>query len=131
MAGRCLSWKPGQFVSVRAYLPEVKLVQPRQYSLSAAPEDRSQLRISVKRIAAAGDAPAGLMSNHLHKCLKAGDTIDVSAPAGEFHLAEEYESGVPRRSRHRRHSDFRHARIDRTKHARASGDLRSGCPHGV
>ena len=66
----------------------MKLVQPRQYSLSAAPEDRSQLRISVKRIAAAGDAPAGLMSNHLHKCLKAGDTIDVSAPAGEFHLAE-------------------------------------------
>ncbi|MFR6028058.1 MAG: flavohemoprotein, partial [Sutterella wadsworthensis] len=39
-------------------------------------------------MAAAGDAPAGLMSNHLHKCLKAGDTIDVSAPAGEFHLAE-------------------------------------------
>lgn len=86
--GKVPVWKPGQFVSVRAYLPELKLVQPRQYSLSAAPEDRSQLRISVKRIAATGDAPAGLMSNHLHKCLKAGDTIDVSAPAGEFHLAE-------------------------------------------
>lgn len=28
------------------------------------------------------------MSNYLHKCLNPGDRIDVSAPAGEFHLAE-------------------------------------------
>lgn len=86
--GRVPGWKPGQFVSVRAYLPELNLMQPRQYSLSAAPGSHEEIRISVKRIDPKGDAPAGLMSNHLHKRLKAGDTIDVSAPAGEFHLAE-------------------------------------------
>lgn len=86
--GMVPAYKPGQFVSVRAYLPEVKLVQPRQYSLSAAPLCNKGLRISVKRVDGKDGVPAGLMSNHLHKCLKEGDTIDVSAPTGEFYLAE-------------------------------------------
>ena len=86
--GKVPSYKPGQFVSVRAYLPEVKFVQPRQYSLSRAPLNNNELRISVKRADAHGDIPAGLMSNHLHANLKVGSTIDVSAPTGEFFLAE-------------------------------------------
>ena len=86
--GKVPAYKPGQFVSVRAYLPEVKFVQPRQYSLSRAPLNNNELRISVKRADAHGDIPAGLMSNHLHANLKVGSTIDVSAPTGEFFLAE-------------------------------------------
>lgn len=85
--GEVPEYKPGQYVSVRAYLPEVRLVQPRQYSLSRASLcPCAGLRISVKRIDALENAPAGLMSNHLHKNVKVGDVIDVSAPAGEFHL---------------------------------------------
>ena len=79
--------KPGQFVSVRAYLPRVGLVQPRQYTVSAAGPD--SLRISVKRVAATSAAPAGMMSNHLHESLKEGDCIDVSAPLGDFTLADD------------------------------------------
>ena len=86
--GNVPAYKPGQFVSVRAYLPDVKFVQPRQYSLSRAPLNNNELRISVKRADAHGDIPAGLMSNHLHANLKVGSTIDVSAPTGEFFLAE-------------------------------------------
>ena len=86
--GRVPAYKAGQFVSVRAYLPEVKLVQPRQYSLSRAPLCEKTLRITVKRIDAKNGVPAGLMSTHLHKYLKEGDTIDVSAPGGEFYLSD-------------------------------------------
>ncbi|MBO5658501.1 MAG: NO-inducible flavohemoprotein [Duodenibacillus sp.] len=86
--GQVPSYKPGQFVSVRTYVPSVDLVQPRQYSLSRAAGDTEALRISVKRVDAADVTPAGLVSNHLHANLNEGDTIDVSAPTGEFFLNE-------------------------------------------
>lgn len=86
--GRVPAWRPGQFVSVRAYLPEAKLVQPRQYSLSCAPLCDRFLRITVRRVDGRDGAPAGLMSTHLHKTLSVGSTIDVSAPCGEFFLKE-------------------------------------------
>lgn len=35
--GKVPAWKPGQFVSALAYLPELNLMQPRQYLLSASP----------------------------------------------------------------------------------------------
>ena len=80
--------KPGQFISVRVYLPQLGIMQPRQYSLSRASLSNDGLRISVKRIEAEDDKPEGLVSNHLHSNVKEGDVIDVSAPAGEFFLAE-------------------------------------------
>ena len=59
-------------------------MQPRQYSLSRASLQNDGLRISVKRIDAACDKPAGLVSKHLHARVNEGDVIDVSAPTGEF-----------------------------------------------
>lgn len=64
-------------------------MQPRQYSLSRTPSDDGELRISVKRIDTCADAPAGLVSNHLHAKVNVGDVVELSAPAGEFFLAEE------------------------------------------
>lgn len=86
--GTVSAYKPGQFVSVRVYLPELGIMQPRQYSLSRASLQNDGLRISVKRIDAACDKPAGLVSNHLHARVNVGDVIDVSAPTGEFYLKE-------------------------------------------
>lgn len=87
--GSVPSYKSGQYVSVRAFLPEIGLVQPRQYSLSRTAFGHADgLRISVKRHEATDNAPAGRMSNHLHNALKEGDVIDVSAPAGEFFLQQ-------------------------------------------
>lgn len=86
--GTVSAYKPGQFVSVRVYLPELGIMQPRQYSLSRASLQNDGLRISVKRIDTACDKPAGLVSNHLHARVNVGDVIDVSAPTGEFYLKE-------------------------------------------
>ncbi len=84
--GRLPAFKPGQFVSVRAFIKELGLSQPRQYTLSSC-EGADQIRISVKRECPAG-APKGAMSNHLHDNLQEGDVIEVSAPLGDFHLRE-------------------------------------------
>lgn len=62
--GTVPAFKPGQFVSVRAYLPELGVDQPRQYSLSHAPVCDKGLRITVKRIDAHDGAPQGHMSTH-------------------------------------------------------------------
>lgn len=86
--GTVSAYKPGQFISVRVYLPELGIMQPRQYSLSRASLQNNGMRISIKRIDAACDKPAGLVSNHLHARVNIGDMIDVSAPTGAFYLKE-------------------------------------------
>ncbi|AZY49356.1 NO-inducible flavohemoprotein [Bordetella avium] len=78
------SFLPGQYLSVRLYLPELGLMQPRQYSLSDAP-GKDSLRISVKR-EAGGAGPAGQVSTHLHDHIEEGDVLDVAPPQGEFVL---------------------------------------------
>ncbi|MCD0504339.1 NO-inducible flavohemoprotein [Bordetella petrii] len=76
---------PGQYISLRVYVPELGLAQPRQYSLSGAP-GQGQLRISVKREGAVGDAPAGSVSNLLHARIHEGDILDLAPPQGDFTL---------------------------------------------
>jgi nitric oxide dioxygenase len=81
-------FEPGQFVSVKRFVGELGLEQPRQYSLSDAPHGK-WLRISVKREAAGDDdtaKPAGRISNLLHDELHAGGHVEVSAPYGDFVL---------------------------------------------
>ena len=46
--GAVPNYKPGQFISVRTYLKDRGIVQPRQYSLSRAPGAKNALRISVQ-----------------------------------------------------------------------------------
>ena len=73
--GRLPAFQPGQFVSVRAFIKELGLSQPRQYTISSC-EGGDVLRISVKREAPA-DAPKGAMSNHLHDHVQEGDVIEA------------------------------------------------------
>ncbi|KAJ5815603.1 hypothetical protein N7474_007380 [Penicillium riverlandense] len=79
------TYKPGQFVSLRHYVPELGSYQPRQYSLSDAPSG-DHFRISVKREFAADSKPAGRISNVLHESLPEGAELDVSMPFGDFVL---------------------------------------------
>jgi nitric oxide dioxygenase len=83
---------PGQYLSVRLFLPELNLLQPRQYSISNAP-NQLYFRISVKREKGSNLDTDGMISNRLHDFVKTGDLIDVSAPAGDFVLNQ--ESGRP------------------------------------
>lgn len=76
---------PGQYVSVRLFVPALGIMQPRQYSLSDAP-GAGRLRISVKREPAGEKRPVGMVSNLLHERIQPGDVIDVAPPQGEFTL---------------------------------------------
>ncbi|RII81712.1 NO-inducible flavohemoprotein [Neopusillimonas maritima] len=76
------SFMPGQYISVEALLPD-GMRQLRQYSLSDAP-GKTHFRISVKREAAGKETPAGRVSNWLHDTVKAGDTLRISPPFGDF-----------------------------------------------
>ncbi len=81
--GRALpAFKPGQYVSVEVKLADGRR-QLRQYSLSDSPVAQ-HLRISVKRETAGAGIPAGQVSNWLHENVKAGDTLHVSHPFGDF-----------------------------------------------
>ena len=79
------SFEPGQYLSVKRFVDELGVDQPRQYSLSDAPNGH-WLRISVKREAGREDTPAGHVSNLLHDGVEAGTIVHVSAPMGDFTL---------------------------------------------
>ncbi|KAH6640083.1 flavohemo protein [Truncatella angustata] len=76
-------FKPGQYVSLRVFVPELGYNQPRQYSLSDAPR-HDYYRISVKRDSGQEPGIPGLISNTLHNNYKEGDTVHLTHPAGEF-----------------------------------------------
>ncbi|MCJ1430669.1 hypothetical protein MMC27_000019 [Xylographa pallens] len=84
-----LSYHPGQFISIGTDVPQLKHLQPRQYSLSDAPRPE-YYRVSVKREKGLDplhhDAPEhpGIISNILHDHKEVGDVIQVSHPAGDF-----------------------------------------------
>jgi nitric oxide dioxygenase len=80
-------FNPGQFISVQVFVPELNLLQPRQYSLSSTfnPE---YYRISVKKETGIDTNPSGMVSNTLHSKSE-GDVISISAPAGLFHLEKD------------------------------------------
>ena len=85
--GAVPTYRPGQYVTIRAYLPELGMHQPRQYSLSTAP-GHNTLRISVKRESANAAQPAGMMSSFLHDQISEGSILDVASPMGDFVLAD-------------------------------------------
>lgn len=78
------SFKPGQYITVKAVINGEEYTHMRQYSLSDSPNN-SYYRISVKREAENGAVP-GTVSNFLHDHVNEGDKIDITAPAGDFVL---------------------------------------------
>jgi nitric oxide dioxygenase len=83
--GKVADFQPGQYITVRLFVPQLKVLQPRQYSISCAPNGE-YYRISVKREHGNSERPAGYISNLLHNQIKEGDIIEVSPPAGDFTL---------------------------------------------
>jgi len=83
--GAVADFQPGQYISIKIFLPELNLFQPRQYSISTAPNG-NYYRISVKRETSAEPNLNGMISNHLHDNIAIGDVVDISAPSGNFIL---------------------------------------------
>lgn len=84
------SFLPGQYLAVKAQVPDSPYTQIRQYSLSRVANGRSY-RISVKRESAPAHIAAaenGLISNHLHASVHEGDTILAHVPQGDFVLRD-------------------------------------------
>ena len=73
---------PGQYVSVFVDLPDGRR-QGRQYTVSSTALG-TRLQITVRRVKGIDGAPDGEVSSFLHDRLQVGDTVDVSAPAGDF-----------------------------------------------
>lgn len=83
--GKVADFLPGQFITVRLFVPELRVLQPRQYSISCAPNGQ-YYRISVKREQGTKERPAGYISNMLHNKIQVGDILEVAPPAGDFTL---------------------------------------------
>ncbi|PWY77780.1 bacterial hemoglobin [Aspergillus eucalypticola CBS 122712] len=95
------SFRPGQYISIQLFVPQLNHPQARQYSLSDKPRS-DYYRISVKKEAGlnatepGAEAHPGLMSNILHDLKKEGDIIKVSHPQGDFFLSDaEKQSSSP------------------------------------
>jgi nitric oxide dioxygenase len=78
-------FEPGQYLTVTRFANDLGVDQPRQYSLSDAPNGR-WLRISVKRETAREEVPPGRVSNQLHDGVEVGTVVHVTAPMGVFKL---------------------------------------------
>ncbi|MCM3710316.1 NO-inducible flavohemoprotein [Sporosarcina luteola] len=85
------SYKPGQYITVRFRIPGDEYTLNRQYSLSQSPGNE-MFRISVKREDEC--VTHGKVSTYLHRNMNIGDTIEVSAPAGDFYLDTESTTPV-------------------------------------
>lgn len=89
--GKIADYLPGQYISLKLNtIPGEKYSHIRQYSLSISP-NKKYYRISVKREDGMNNNPAGNVSTYLHKNVKVGDIIEISAPAGEFVLEEQLD----------------------------------------
>ncbi len=79
------SFKPGQYITVRAATPDGQTTM-RNYSLSDKP-GQDYFRISVKReTPPEANTPAGYVSNWLHDEIEVDATIEIAPPCGEFFL---------------------------------------------
>jgi nitric oxide dioxygenase len=72
----------GQYVSVFVDLPDGRR-QPRQYTVSSTAVG-TRLQITIRRVRGSNGAPDGMVSSYLHDCVKPGDILQLSAPAGDF-----------------------------------------------
>lgn len=89
---------PGQYVSLKLFVPALECFQSRQYSLSEAPKETgAYYRISVKKEQGDVVDMPGVISNMLHGSIAVGDEVELSHPQGEFFLdpSDKSKDGVP------------------------------------
>ena len=72
------SFEAGQHLPVEVQIPGQIGTSKRSYSLSGAPDDRSQYRLSIKR------EEKGLVSSFFHDQVHEGSFINVQNPSGDF-----------------------------------------------
>lgn len=91
--GKIAIHQPGQYISVRIFLPQLNLKQARQYSISSTPNAK-YYRISVKKEKGPDLDTNGLISNYLHDAINENAMLDITAPAGNFTLSQDIDAPV-------------------------------------
>lgn len=81
-----LSLSAGQYITVKTDPEDSDHIALRHYSLYSATSDKG-IQFAVRRDNR--NEHYGLVSNHLHDHLDVGDTILLSAPAGDFELNQD------------------------------------------
>lgn len=81
-----LSLSAGQYITVKTDPEDSDHIALRHYSLYSATSDKG-IQFAVRRDNR--NEHYGLVSNHLHDDLDVGDTILLSAPAGDFELNQD------------------------------------------
>lgn len=82
-------FEPGQYLTFQLHVPGQTKNVVRCYSLSDSARRRDFYRVTIKKLPPPPDqpdAPPGLSSSYFHEQLEEGDTVDVRAPTGQFHL---------------------------------------------
>ena len=82
-------FKPGQYLTFSLEIPGRDKPVVRCYSLSDSPGQADHYRVTIKREPAPADkpdAPPGVASGYFSELVKAGDILNVKAPAGHFFL---------------------------------------------
>ncbi|KAI7091759.1 flavohemo protein [Hortaea werneckii] len=93
-------YKPGQYTAVLVDVAKLGYKQPRQYSLSDAP-NHDYYRVSIKKEDGldTGDPMAeahpGYVSNVMHQEKKVGDVVKLAHPVGDFFLDPEKDDDCP------------------------------------
>lgn len=91
--GKVTKHLPGQFISLRTFLPGLQLNQSRQYSISSEPNNE-YYRISVKREMGQQLDTNGMISNRLHDHVNVNDKVEITSPSGNFTLAHDLDTPV-------------------------------------
>lgn len=93
---RLPSFFPGQYISIRIFVPEVGYHQTRQYSMSDAPRSGEYYRVTIKRaMASTCYHDPGMVSNIMIDRVTTGEEIEVSHPSGDFFMDTNVPSSTP------------------------------------
>ncbi len=77
---------PGQFLNLQFEIEGKRVT--RCYTIASSPSWNEGCEITVKR------NPNGQVSRYLHDCVRVGDTLKVTAPAGKFTFTGSESSGI-------------------------------------
>lgn len=83
-----MDFKAGQYITVKVDPADYPYEALRHYSICSIYTDDG-LQFAVKREGA--DDTEGVVSHHMHNDVNIGDTIELSAPAGDFMLEENHD----------------------------------------
>lgn len=87
--GEEINFKPGQFIQLKAPLYDGNDEEVyRAYSIASSPSDKTHIELFI------GYVPGGKCTTYVHKHLKAGDTVQINGPYGDFYFQDDNDREI-------------------------------------